>query len=60
MRKENWEKINFFAIKNDFGIEIVDEIDNLKLNEFMELFVVSKKNTKQITDIKKNLAQDTN
>jgi len=60
LRKENWEKINFFAIKNDFGIEIVDEIDNLKLNEFMELFVVSKKNTKQITDIKKNLAQDTN
>jgi|TARA_Y100000310_G_scaffold234446_1_gene237398 hypothetical protein len=48
----------FFALKSDFGVEIVDPNNNSKLSETMELTVITNKNIKQMRDIKEYLVQD--
>jgi len=45
------EHVNIFAIKSDFGVEIVDENNNSRLNDAMELTILTEKNTKQMRDI---------
>lgn len=52
------EDINFYAIKSDFGVEIVDENNNAKLNNKMELTVITNKNISQMRDISNYLIQD--
>ena len=52
------ENINFYAIKSDFGVEIVDENNNSKLNNKMELTVITNKNISQMRDISDYLIQD--
>ncbi len=52
------ENINFYAIKSDFGVEIVDENNNSKLNNKMELTVITNKNISQMRDISNYLIQD--
>ena len=52
------EDINFYAIKSDFGVEIVDQNNNSKLNNKMELTVITNKNISQMRDISNYLIQD--
>lgn len=52
------DEIDFFAIKSDFGVEIVNPKDNLKLSDEMELTTVDNKNTKHIRDITEYLFND--
>ena len=54
----NIDDINFYAIKSDFGVEIVDENNNSKLDNKMELTVITNKNISQIRDISNYLIQD--
>ena len=55
IKKEN---INFFAIKSDFGVEIVDPNNNSRLSKEMELTIINNKNTKQMRDITEYLFED--
>ena len=52
------EDINFYAIKSDFGVEIVNPNNNSKLSKEMELTTVTNKNTKHMRDITDYLFND--
>jgi hypothetical protein len=52
------ENVNLYAIKSDFGVEIVDEINNSKLDSKMELTIITNKNISQMRDIFNYLIED--
>ena len=59
IKKNNNKQVNFYAIKSDFGVEIVDPLNKDKLNKEMELTIITNKNIKQMRDISEYLMQDT-
>lgn len=59
LKKNNNKQVNFYAIKSDFGVEIVDPLNKDKLNKEMELTIITNKNIKQMRDISEYLMQDT-
>lgn len=56
--KDKVKNLNFFAIKSDFGVEIIDENNNSRLNNKMELTVITNKNIQQMRDIANYLIND--
>jgi hypothetical protein len=51
-------KINLYAVKSDFGVEIVDPNNTSKLSNEMELKIITNKNAKQMRDIEDYLKKD--
>ena len=54
----NVKDFDLLAIKHDYGVEFVDEIDKTQLRRDMELKVIANKDIHHIRDIKNHLIQE--